>query len=436
MKQKLLGRVLVGAQGASPSTDGHEGRGALHHLELRNEGVTVKLVSSHPHTVMPDAVGIPYFQHYHETRSGDLVVYVTDQIHGILRYVVDRGTGVLTPSGDGEAPTIAPGDAMVPSSGGSGESGSGACCFVLDPMGRYLLAANYTAGSVAALGIRDDGSLSTATVIHHGEGFSRADDFPFGPEWGKHPRYRQGAPHPHGVAINSTGSFALFADLGSNAIHSYRIAADAAGVAPQLEPVGKLVLQPYAGPRHIEFGHDGRFAYTVNELDNTLSVLRVSDKGGIALVQNVSAVPDGWEESGPRRPSEVYSKGNHVSELLISQDGRFAYASNRGHDSVAVYSIGQHGAQDGQLQALQWAPSGGRIPWAMCFAGETDNFIVVVNTHSSGAGVPEPLVGPAHVVVLRRDQETGMLKETSAKLALDEAISVCRVPPYMAAAKI
>ena len=45
----------------------------------------------------------------------------------------------------------------------------------------------------------------------------------------------------------------------------------AAGAAPQLEPVAKLVLQPHAGPRHIEFGPDGRFAYTVNELDNTVT---------------------------------------------------------------------------------------------------------------------------------------------------------------------
>ena len=144
--------------------------------------------------------------------------------------------------------------------------------------------------------VDDNGSLSAATVVHHGEGFSDdAEDYPFGPKWGEHPKYRQGAPHPHGVAVDTTGAYALFADLGSNAIHSYRIVGGAAGAAPQLEAVAKLVLQPHAGPRHIEFGPDGRFAYTVNELDNTLSVLRFdSATGTVALVQTVSAVPEGW----------------------------------------------------------------------------------------------------------------------------------------------
>lgn len=386
---------------------------------------------SRPPTGTPTGFGVPYFQRYHETRSGERVVYVSDQTHGILRYVVDPGTGALVLSADGEAFTVGPGDMVVPSSGGSGESGSGACCFVLDPTGHYLLAANYTAGSVAALRVGDNGSLSAATVVHHGDGFADAEDFPFGPKWGEHPMYRQGAPHPHGVAVgvNSTGSYALFADLGTNAIHSYRIVEGAAGAPPQLEPVSKLVLQPHAGPRHIEFGRDGRFVYTVNELDNTLSVLHFSDTGAVVLLQTVSAVPDGWEESGPRRPTPVYSKGNHVSELLISHDGRFAYASNRGHDTVAVYSIGQSGAGEGLLTAVQWVPSGGRIPWAMCFAGEADCCVVVVNTHTSGAGVPDPLEGPGQVAVLRRDSETGLLEETGATLALDDAISVCEMPP-------
>ena len=420
----LLGRVLVGA--AHP---GQEGRSALHHIELRQEGGTTQLVSSRPPTAAPEGFGVPYFQRYHDTRSGERVVYVSDQTRGLLRYVVDRGTGALALSDDGEAVTIAADDAVTPSSGGSGESGSGACCFVLDPTERYLLAANYTAGSVAALGVGDNGSLSAATVVHHGEGFADAEDYPFGPEWGEHPKYRQGAPHPHGVAVDSTGTYALFADLGSNAIHSYRIVGGAAGAAPQLEPVAKLVLQPHAGPRHIEFGPDGRFAYTVNELDNTLSVLRFnSATGTVALVQTVSAVPEGWEESGPRRPTEVYSKGNHVSELLISHDGRFAHASNRGHDTVAVYAIGQSGAEEGWLTAVQWAPTGGRIPWAMCFAGEGERYVVVVNTHTEGAGVPEPLEGPGQVVALRRDAETGLLEETGATLPLDEAISICEVP--------
>jgi hypothetical protein len=65
----------------------------------------------------------------------------------------------------------------------------------------------------------------------------------------------------------------------------------------------------------------------------------------------------------------------------------------------------------------------------MCFAGEADCCVVVVNTHTSGAGVPGPLEGPGQVAVLRRDSETGLLEETGATLALDDAISVCEMPP-------
>ena len=103
---------------------------------------------------------------------------------------------------------------------------------------------------------------------------------------------------------------------------------------------------------------------------------------------------------------------------------------------MAVYAIGQSGAEEGWLTTLQWARTGGRIPWAMCFAGEGESHVVVVNTHTSGAGVPEPLEGPGQVVALRRDAETGLLEETGATLPLDEAISICEVPLDAAVGKM
>lgn len=149
-------------------------------------------------------------------------------------------------------------------------------------------------------------------------------------------------------------------------------------------------LQPHAGPRHIEFAPGGRQAYTVNELDNTMTVYDYSPAtGALRTAQTLSTLPPGW--TAPK-PTEVYSAPSHASELLLSTDGRFCYVSNRGHDSVVVFAVA---ATTGRLAAVQWQPCGGRIPWAMTFAGGPEApFLVVQNTHSRGGGLNGPMQVP------------------------------------------
>ena len=82
-------------------------------------------------------------------------------------------------------------------------------------------------------------------------------------------------------------------------------------------------LTPSAGPRHIEFAPDGGHAYSVNELDNTVTAYDYEQADGVlAPAQTVSTLPEGWSADPP---TEVYSRPSHAAELLLSADGRFCY---------------------------------------------------------------------------------------------------------------
>jgi hypothetical protein len=147
----------------------------------------------------------------------------------------------------------------------------------------------------------------------------------------------------------------------------------------------------------------------------------------LAPAQTVSTLPEGWSADPP---TEVYSRPSHAAELLLSADGRFCYVSNRGHDSVVVFAVA---AGSGRLEALQWVPSGGRVPWAMCFVGgAAAPWLVVQNTHCGGggrdvAGGFVPMLGPSTVAAFARDAGTGRLRFADAG-TVPEAISVVEAP--------
>jgi len=164
-----------------------------------------------------------------------------------------------------------------------------------------------------------------------------------------------------------------------------------------LRPASAITLHDLAGPRHIQFTSSGDVGFVLNELDNTVCVLRrdVAEGGELSLVQTLSSLPQGWAEAhaDPATfPNEVYSKPSHASELLLSPDDRFVYASNRGHDSIAVFEIN---ALDGTLTPLHTR------------ASET---------------------GPDSVVVFRREAPTGLLNLSAARLEFPTVSSVWALP--------
>jgi 6-phosphogluconolactonase len=209
--------------------------------------------------------------------------------------------------------------------------GAAPCHLIVDQTGRYVLVANYGAGSVAALRIEPDGSLGaqSALVQHRG---SSVD-----------PR-RQEGPHAHSINLTLDNQFALAADLGLDAVLIYRFDAGPGALTAH----GRAPMPAGAGPRHLALHPGGRFAYVINELQSTITVLVWDGQSGsLKTVQTISTLP------------EDFAGTNHTAEVQVSPDGRYVFGSNRGHDSLAVFAVDQ---QTGRLRFRQTQKTGGRTP--------------------------------------------------------------------------
>jgi 6-phosphogluconolactonase len=368
---------------------GHEGR----------RGASIRVASTTP---LPEGSDPPGYQATVRLHLGLQVLYACagDEV---LWFVVGADGSIAA---RGAAPT------------GSGRA-SHLCT---DPLGRLLFTANYGAGSVSVLPIaRDDGALGSATVYQqHGRGAHHGARG----EWGEGPQYRQEAAHPHGVVV--CGNQLYVADLGTNQVVCWSIDFERA----TLQLSSAITLHSLAGPRHIQFAGCGRLGFVLNELDNTICVLRRdAQRGGqLALLQTLSSLPHGWAaaHADPRTyPNAVYSQPSHASELLISPDepiesGRcFVYCSNRGHDSIVVLAVNP---VDWTLSPVQYQPTHGRVPWVFCMS-EDGEFLVVQNNHTRASEA-----GPDSLVVFARDRKSGRLTATGARLEFPTITSVWTLP--------
>jgi 6-phosphogluconolactonase len=256
-------------------------------------------------------------------------------------------------------------------------SAGGAPCHVsCHPGGRWIAAANYGCGSVVVLPVLDDGSLGAASCIirHQGRG---AD-----PE-------RQAGPHAHGIVFDPSGRYALAPDLGVDRLMVYRF--DEASGTPAAVGPG-WPARPGAGPRVLRFHPDGRRALLINELDNTLTLLTFDpDVGDIRELDTQATLPSGWRGASA------------AADVHIHPGGKFAFASNRGHDSIATFAV-----RDAGLSPLRHVPAGGRTPrgftldptgrWLIA-AGQKSNVLTVFRIDGSSgvlttSGPPVPVPAP------------------------------------------
>ena len=236
----------------------------------------------------------------------------------------------------------------------------------IHPGGKYLLTANYTGGTVAVFPIQADGTLGSAPQIvsHFGE---------LGPNAG-----RQEAPHPHMVLSDSAGKYVLVNDLGLDATIVYSFDATAGKIAE----VNRIAAPAGSGPRHLAWHPNGKIVYSINELSNTLNVYMWDGNGGLTTVQeNVSTLPVGFKGT------------SGAGEVLVDAAGKFLYASNRGNDNIAIFSIDP---SNSQLTAMSWVHTQGRTPRHFNF-DPTGSFIHVANQDS------------ANIVTFKVDKATGGL---------------------------
>ncbi len=265
--------------------------------------------------------------------------------------------------------------------------GPGPCHVSVDHTGQVLLAANYGGGSVASLPIRPDGSLKPAATVdqHHGSSVHKT---------------RQTGPFAHCIDADPSNRFALSADLGIDKLLIYRLNIDEGTLAPH-QPAF-VETTPGAGPRHLTFHPNGRFAYVINELNCTISVFGYdSNRGTLQSVQNISTLPGD------------FSGENTSAEIQVHPSGRFLYGSNRGHNSIAIFAVDP---ETGRLRSLGHQSTLGKTP--RHFAIDPSGQYLLAANQDSGS-----------VVVFRIDPQSGLLHATGASVAIPMPVCVLMMPP-------
>ncbi len=265
-------------------------------------------------------------------------------------------------------------------------AGPGPCHLTVDASGRQVLVANYTGGSVAVLPILPGGSLGEATARVQHSGSSVNPD-------------RQREPHAHCVALSPDNRFAFVADLGIDQVKGYRFD-PTRGTLTANDPAF-IALPPGSGPRHLAFHPDGRHAYVITELLSTVSVLDYAPKAGaFSLRQTVSTLPDG------------FTGRSTAAEIAVHPSGRYAYGSNRGHDSVVAFAIA---SDTGELSPVQHIRTGGKTPRHIAIDPLGHN-LWVENQDSD------------NITVFRIDELTGRLDATGPVLTVGSPVCVQFLP--------
>lgn len=207
--------------------------------------------------------------------------------------------------------------------------GAGPTSISIHPSGRFLLVANYFGGSVAVLPILPNGRLGDPTDV-------KTDAGPIGPVRAAHAPPGSFAvsghdrTHAHCIAADPWGRFVLHVDLALDQIFVWKFDRQNGRLAPAETP--SVALPPGDGPRHFHFHPNGRWLYSIQEEGSTVVLFDYDgDSGKLTARQTVSTLPPG------------HAGSNFCSEILVSPDGRFVYAGNRLHDSIAIFAIGPTG---------------------------------------------------------------------------------------------
>jgi len=210
--------------------------------------------------------------------------------------------------------------------------GSGPCHLALDGSGQFLLIANYDAGSFEVLPVRQGALGAPIDLIQH-RGSS------------VNPK-RQAGPHAHCVATDKNNRRVFVTDLGLDKVMIYGFDASTGKLTPNQKPW--FQTKPGAGPRHFAFHNNGLWAYVISELDSTMSALAYDRTSGeLRETQTISTLP------------ADFTGKSYCAELQVAPSGKFLYGSNRGHDSIVVFSIDQ---TSGKLDLVEYVSTLGKFP--------------------------------------------------------------------------
>lgn len=247
----------------------------------------------------------------------------------------------------------------------------------IDEQRQLVFTANYHTGAVIIYRINSDGSLKeTDRVVDKGH-------------MGPRPEQKDGA-HPHFADLTPDGRLVVV-DLGQDRLYLYDLS-----VAGKLKRVSYLQFKPGFGPRHIVFNPEKHLAYLAAELSSNVAVLNYDEQAGKFSVKHIlSTIPDTW------------TKHNGAAAIRISGDHKFVYVSNRGFNSIAVFTI----QDDGDLKLIQQISTEGDFPRDFNF-NRDQSMVIVLNQNTNNA------------TLYSRNSQTGKLKLIQKDFRVPEGVSI------------
>ena len=367
--------AYVGSYSLPAGPDGMIGRGeGIYILEMNpatGELVHRELIrrKTNPSFMAYDAAGkymycVDWMPHYKGTNSGSVSTYRIERPSGHLELL-------NTVSSEGANPTH----------------------LSIHPSGKFVLVASYFGGTVAVLPIRANGQLGDATDVSHDHGKVGPERAASAPP-GSFATSGHDNPHAHMVESDAAGRYVFAADLGLDRILSWKFDVEKGKLIPNDPPF--VALPPGDGPRHFAFHPSGRWFYSLQEEGSTVVVFDYdSARGRLTAKQTVSSLPKGFAGS------------NFPAEILVSPDGRFVYASNRLHDTIAWFAVGANGTLE--WRGEEWTR--GNHPRAFNF-DPTGKFFYACNQFADA------------ITTFRLDRETGAITFNDQYAAVPSPASI------------
>ncbi|HCM90042.1 MULTISPECIES: lactonase family protein [Vagococcus] len=247
------------------------------------------------------------------------------------------------------------------------EEGAPPCYVVVDEARQLVYGANYHKGLLTSYTINEDGALTLADHIQHeGDG----------------PHENQNGPHAHYSDLTPDARL-VACDLGNDTVYTYDVSSEG-----KLTEVSKFKAKPGTGPRHLVFHPNNQVAYLFGELSSEVIVLSYDENtGSFTEKQVISTLPEG------------FSDFNGGAAIRISQDGHFLYASNRGHNSLAVYKISEDGLT---IELIQLISVEGDFPRDFDITPD-QNFIVLANQNTDNLTLFERNEVTGELSLLQKD---------------------------------
>jgi 6-phosphogluconolactonase len=248
------------------------------------------------------------------------------------------------------------------------------CYLTIDKTGKWIIAGNYSSGSLSVLPVKPNGSLDTAIQIVQHEGHGVVEG-------------RQDDPHVHATVLSKDNKTLYVPDLGIDKLMMYKFN-NKSGLLTDA-PMPFVMTEPGTGPRHFDFHPNNKFAYLVEELTGTVSVFEIYKDGSLESIQNISALPRDFDGA-------IGSADIHVST-----DGKFLYVSNRGEsNTIGIFKIN---SSTGLLTWIDHQSTLGKTPRNFSL-DPSGNFLLVANQNTDD------------IIIFKRNKNTGLLTDTGKKI--------------------